>query len=362
MTNSGIQNLKQLAVNETNLDPSILPFTYINIKRFNSWDPENPTVYNYIDSGGAASVSALNAVNNGATVAIGECYSKTTVFSNEIFSYFKIPFCGIQQTTFQLSDKTLYPYYFRMLPGVGQVQSLVGMLQYLNVKRVAFVVGFDALSRSVSKYFERAVVEAGIQVLTKVTITAWMLQSHDYDLPYRTLKSSDARYILLFANQDTTTDFYIRAGNMSLISPKHVWFGFGLPIPEIGDITEIYGPDSVNLMQGYISTEQSSPDPDSPATRRFDSIWKSLMNTSPRFPSVEQFPGSYGENCGSYDCAKVMFLGLHQFLENNRQFTPEMLASGALNKYLVPSIFANTGYDGISLSPLTMDEYGDLNV
>ncbi|KAJ3263862.1 hypothetical protein HDU76_012244 [Blyttiomyces sp. JEL0837] len=53
----------ELAVLETNSDPNILPHTFVNILRVNSWDPDN-TNYDSIESGGG--YTALQAMDIGS--------------------------------------------------------------------------------------------------------------------------------------------------------------------------------------------------------------------------------------------------------------------------------------------------------
>ncbi|KAJ3322511.1 hypothetical protein HDU76_013873 [Blyttiomyces sp. JEL0837] len=61
-----------------------------------------------------------------------------------------------------------------------------------------------------------------------------------------------------------------------------------------------------------------------------------------------------------YYCAKTIVTGLDQFLRKNQQYTPEMLANGSLTDKLTPSVFANTGFDGVSGSPVTLGADGNL--
>ncbi|KAJ3271277.1 hypothetical protein HDU76_011053, partial [Blyttiomyces sp. JEL0837] len=68
----------EIAVNETNEDPNILPHTYVTLKRFNNFDPDTSSENTFVDSGGYAAVRAIEVVQSGAIIAAGEYYSKTT--------------------------------------------------------------------------------------------------------------------------------------------------------------------------------------------------------------------------------------------------------------------------------------------
>ncbi|KAJ3315386.1 hypothetical protein HDU76_002210 [Blyttiomyces sp. JEL0837] len=56
----------ELAVNETNADPSILPDTFVKLARFNSWDPLGSREYSFLLSGGYTALQAENASKSGS--------------------------------------------------------------------------------------------------------------------------------------------------------------------------------------------------------------------------------------------------------------------------------------------------------
>ncbi|KAJ3308136.1 hypothetical protein HDU76_004110, partial [Blyttiomyces sp. JEL0837] len=211
---------------------------------------------------------------------------------------------------------------------------------------------------------EAAFLREGIKILTKIYISKDTAVSSSYQEAYNTIKNVDARYIVLFANQDTTTDFYLRSSNYSLIGPRYVWYGFYPPVPVVAqDVTKMYGPNILrNLMQGFVSGNFDSVPTNAPTVIKFNSTWNKLADNSPRFKTITGLQQEHNNNVGGYDCTKVLLYGLHKFLVNNPQFTPEMLANGSLNQYLLPSAFANTGYNGLTYSPTLLDSNGDLQI
>ncbi|KAJ3286826.1 hypothetical protein HDU76_007920, partial [Blyttiomyces sp. JEL0837] len=277
--------LCELAVNETNQDPNILAYTYINIARVNSWDPEHADDLLIINSGGYNALQAMSAVEHGALLAVGERFDKTAVFSAQIFSYYNIPFCGADEAGFSLSDKNRFTTFFRMTQGRGFGTNLVQLLKFWNVKRVAIVLGGE----DVLTELQLALHEAGIEIVIILGISQGFVDSGDYSVYYKSLQDVDARYIVFLASRQLTYDFYYKA----------------------------------------------------------------------RYPPFEDVTFWYTQ---SYDCVKLIMQGLHNFMRDNPQFTPEMLANGSLNRYLTPDKFANTGYEGVSYNPVTLDEYGDLNL
>ncbi|KAJ3320538.1 hypothetical protein HDU76_000272 [Blyttiomyces sp. JEL0837] len=297
----------EFAVNETNSNPNILPNTYIKVIRINSFDPENSANYDYIDSGGYAVGAALRAYENGANAAIGELYSKTT----------------------------------RMNFGAGYGHYVARLLKSFNVKRVALVSGYDALSVAGRSDVRGALKQANIQILTDIFLPADVVQRKDFNGTYQTIKSVDA-------------------SAMGLISPKIVWYTWNPPMPDDNDLVGAFGPNAINLYQGIMNCAQDSIDLTASNIQSFNDTWNRLGSYNPRFAQISSVSFQY--NTGAYDCAKTMFLGLHQFMERNPSFTPEMLANRSLNKYLKPSVFADTGYSGFTYKTIKLNENGDLNM
>ncbi|KAJ3308793.1 hypothetical protein HDU76_003810, partial [Blyttiomyces sp. JEL0837] len=162
----------ELAVNETNRDPTILPDTYINIMRVSSWDPDFASSDN-VDSGGYTAVKAMEAVANGALLAVGEM-SGQAAFCDGAAKFWK----------FQLLCSGFLP-----VQGFGPyVRQLFG---YWNVKRIALVVGPDIQTKYVSKIFEQDMAVGGITILTKLQLNPSIVNAGDYSLLYRTLHHVD---------------------------------------------------------------------------------------------------------------------------------------------------------------------------
>jgi hypothetical protein len=108
----------QLAVNETNADPTFLPGINIKIKRYdcegNFFDPYwyYSTTYSSLDFGGASMVMADKAVNENKNLvfAMGD-WDVPSKFSGQVFSYYKIPMCGWTNALNPTSDRKKYRKY-----------------------------------------------------------------------------------------------------------------------------------------------------------------------------------------------------------------------------------------------------------
>ncbi|KAJ3309319.1 hypothetical protein HDU76_003658 [Blyttiomyces sp. JEL0837] len=284
--------------------------------RFNNWEPDASWYWPYVDSGGYAMTAAMNVAQSGVVAVIGEYFSKTAIFTAEV------PICGSSASSSKLSNKQLYPYFFRMTSGTSLLaKGYATLLQAWNVKRVALVVGFDTLGLDTARHVQEYFDQAGIRIITKVSLTPSMAESHDYLQAYLTLLAVDARYIFIAADSVTITDFYYR--NHSLISPRHVWLSNNGLKNNAAVTKAILERQTVDITLGFITF-------------------------SPDFPSYTADP-------------LEKFYNL-LYAEASMDESPEMLANGSLTSNLLPSIFANTGYHGLAHDPLTFDENGDLEL
>ncbi|KAJ3301594.1 hypothetical protein HDU76_005700 [Blyttiomyces sp. JEL0837] len=290
----------ELAVNDTNTDPDILPYTYINAVRVNMWDPEYANLHkNGMNSGGYATVRVIEALQStGALLAVGEFNGAIAITSiNQVF------------------------------------------------KKV--------ISTIPARDFEDTMSANEISVLTKIQLNPSVVKTGDYTLSYETLRNVDARYIVIIADTQLTADFYFKSSNYSLIGPKMVWIGFNLPWSLDG-----FTKEQTHLFQGFVFTNPDTPDFSSEPVQNFSNEYLSAYNQSngsiPFDISVFQV--------GPYDCVKLMMLGIHEFMEANPQYTPEMLANGSLNHFLTPDKFAKTGYNGVTYQPIELDKNGDFIV
>ncbi|KAJ3309223.1 hypothetical protein HDU76_003684 [Blyttiomyces sp. JEL0837] len=333
----------ELAVNEINQNPNILPHTFVNLVRYNNWDPDASALYDYVDSGGFSMIQAMKLVQNNVTAAVGEYFSRTTIFSGEIFSHYQIPLCGTNQASPILSDKTRFPYFFRTQLGKGYGRYLFQLLKWANVKKVAIIMDYDALDVAGAADTVDYLTSQGVQVLTKIFLSYDTIVAHDYNEAYATLKNSDARYFIFFGYDPFIADFMFRSYAHGLIGPRYVWIGWNLPWPE-GNYSR-----NITTLDSALDAGTSSD-----AFQHVYKAWTTLAAQNPRFKMF----GELLPIMAPYDCANVMLYGL----DKNPQFTPEMLANGSLKQYLNFTAFQNTGYDGVMSSQIKFNENGDLAV
>ncbi|KAJ3100375.1 hypothetical protein HDU97_002250 [Phlyctochytrium planicorne] len=352
-----IESAAELAVNEINDDATILPQTEVKIQRVNEWDPKYPNDYDSFDSGGYSLVAAINVTKQyNVTGAIGGLWDKTTIFNGEIFSHYKIPFCGASQTSLTLSDKYNYPYFFRMQPGTGIGNHLLLLLQRWNVTKVAMILGPDDRNTADANDIESTFntntnSNFSVTLLTKMEISVEALAVNDFAYPFQVISGLKARYIIVVANSTVTMQIYKSAMNYnpSLVGPNFVWIGTSPPYDS---------PSQVNPkdIQGFTLIKSDRPGTEVPAVRNFQAKWAQLNaanSTKYAMPNGD-IPRYAAEG---YDCVKTMLIGMTQVMRS-RNATAKDLASGLLKDYMDYSLFKMTNYTGVTYDPIQLNDQG----
>ncbi|KAJ3323188.1 hypothetical protein HDU76_013722 [Blyttiomyces sp. JEL0837] len=327
------------AITEINEDPSILPNTFVNLARVNSWDPDYSDIWPYVDSGGFGITAAVNLVkkNDAVIAAVGEYFSKSAMMFNNNMLITK---------------------------GFSKV------LKSWNVKRIGLVVAFDSLSQDdltnsrgakAGKKAERIFVQDGITILTKVELTQEMVRNHDYKEAYLTLLHADARYIFMAGSPEAVSDFYYLSANHSLISPSRVWLGINGPQLRTEDTLTVYGPQITDLATGFVMFNYEFEDDSDPPQVKFKEMTDKLTLNNDRFNSMSALAPREDLYQNIYDCTKTILYGLEKFLKDGGH-PPEVLLNKSVTELLLPSAFANTGYPGLAIDPITLDENGDLQI
>ncbi|KAJ3193542.1 hypothetical protein HK101_004645 [Irineochytrium annulatum] len=350
----------ELAVAQVNANPNILPSTTINIVRVNDWDPARPNDYKIIDSGGYASVACINAsTKSNVLLAVGDVMDSTTLFTGEIFSHYKVPFCGAVQTSPTLSDKINYPYFWRMQTLTGIGNHMYQLLSSMGVTRAALVMGTDPKSSSDATDIENTLSaqNSNITLLTKIEISPEMEAENDYSYAMSLLTGSsgvDAHYIIVIADANITMGIYQAGLQNGIVGNNYVWIG---TTPPFTDASLVSGND----VQGFILAKQDVQPASAPAVSNFVSSWKSAnAKNSSRYMMPNNWIPPYSAQ--GFDCVMNMLIGLDLFLKSNASYTPQLLASGNLSSLLTPKVFSNTGYDGVTFSPIALSTSGDLTL
>lgn len=159
------------------------------------------------------------------TGVIGASFSTESIMVANILRLFKIPQISYASTTAELSDKSRFEYFSRVVPPDNfQAQAIVEVVKHFGWKYVSTVaVEGDYGEKGIAKFVELAEKEGiCIAVSEKILRKA---QDDDYDKIIQKLsQKSNARGVIMFADEDETRR--ILAATMRLNrTGRFLWVG-----------------------------------------------------------------------------------------------------------------------------------------
>ncbi|KAJ3223998.1 hypothetical protein HDU81_008805 [Chytriomyces hyalinus] len=350
-----------LAVNEINANPNILPNVYVNVKRFSDCGGWYPTVESFtgLDVGFAAVEAAEDIITRHPDVigVIGDQWSSAARIIAEEFTYSQIPMCACQSNSPIFSDKTKYPYFWRTIPSAGFGTHLYQVLKTWNVKRIALIVqDQDNMSVAFAKDIKQAMVQHGIQIVCLVNFETFFNEEAVTDASLE-LRRTSARYIVVSGQSPFIARVTYRLSKRGITGPDIVWMSFGVP-QVFGDPVELLGPDYEASLAGFISIVSMQPSAENPVFKR---LYEKFVVTAKVQDKMSMFDfANVFWLQAAYDCAMMMLIGFDALLKDSPDATPQMLASRQLQGDMNFTLFKNLSYNGATLSDMQLTANGDL--
>ncbi|KAI9336700.1 hypothetical protein BDR26DRAFT_474630 [Obelidium mucronatum] len=122
------QQAMKFAIDQINMDPSILPNTTIKIKRFNNnayLDRQRASSPGASSPGAAMLVAQEIAIHHPDVIAVfGDFLPRDLAADAEVYSYFQIPQCAGSTLQSSMWDRNKYGYYFQTMALTGYAESI----------------------------------------------------------------------------------------------------------------------------------------------------------------------------------------------------------------------------------------------
>lgn len=251
----------RMAIRQINNNPNILNNTLLNLVVRNT--QTNPTVggdvaQELLDLGvfglvGAASSSVSTVVADKATIA-------------------KTPQISYSSSNPTLSDKTLYPYFLRVLPSeTGETIALANVLWELNVTSVA-VIYDSAIVFGAGRFsaFESEFTNLGGTMATSQTLSTGEL---DLSSQLSAIKATGTKTILVDAFPDDAIRVFTQAEELDMtINQNYQWVG---PSVSAHDYAEN---DIMRKIQGMIGVSINLGE--GPEHEAFLNLWQSCAGST----------------------------------------------------------------------------------
>ncbi|KAI9366804.1 periplasmic binding protein-like I [Zopfochytrium polystomum] len=348
----------QMAVEDINADPLVLPDVTVRLKRINGFDV---MASNGFFSGGYAAVNMYaNVINDPSVVGVsGFLTDVTTQNPASVAGQLNLPFCGPTQSSPMYNNKGMFPTFFRTAINMASFAPSLELLhRKFGVKRltIVYTTEYTLAAVSIKSYLEARGITIAAWVEIKPNPTA-----KDFDFYFGSLKRADARYIISCSAPYDSGDIYFAANKSGLVGPSFVWSFLQTPYPRAATFSQAFGPGAEALLDGIVGTSTDTSLMSNPLMLRF--IQQYLVDAA-LYPSWFITVGGYPSNFGAmaYDCAKLMLMGIDKVMKE-RKATAADLASGKLQQYFTTELFSLTSqnYSGPTRAPLPVDTSGDLS-
>ena len=220
---------------------------------------------------------------------VGALSSVASMAVCNIFNLYKTPFISSTSSSDELSDRSTYPYFYRVCPPDSfQAKVMVDILEYFNWSYVAVVheensYGFNSLT-----FLRRLTREKGICISDAYPLSDSFIEE-DYEKLVRKLgrnnAGSPAKAVIVIAFSYKMRALFLAAhklgqmGEWQWILSTTAHMGVFSGIEEIAHgalISKWYNDDNVALFK-YIEDYRPAVDPENPWLRQ---IWKKKFNCS----------------------------------------------------------------------------------
>ncbi|KAJ3009927.1 UNVERIFIED_CONTAM: hypothetical protein HDU68_002413 [Siphonaria sp. JEL0065] len=344
-----------VAIDMINNSTEILPDIHINVKRFTDcgqWKPNVDITFKGNTIGFASSTLIQDIVDNNPDIigVIGFQVSSTARGTGQVLSLLNIPYCTGCSTSPRLSNKHLFPYVWRPLPGLGLGNHIYQVLRKWNVKRVAIVYQRDddlgtQYAMDMLRAFAENDVYVAVNLALKTTVNGDVL-----GYSRQMLLNSDARYVIISGQNLFTSQIYQGLTGMGLAGPQFVWMSFAQPnkysIPKIAP--------------GFIYIQPPLPISNSSLFAEFRNAVLEKANVSPPYFTINDATfKTYASQF--FDCGMMLLRGFDKLLKENPTLTPPMLLNRQLQNQMNSTLFRNVSYEGLMGNPENyLDANGDL--
>ncbi|KAL7746300.1 hypothetical protein RI367_008371 [Sorochytrium milnesiophthora] len=345
-----------IAVDEINNSSLVLPNTTIRLLRSNSWDPllandPSPT------PGGYSVQAMYNLVNNDrVNMIFGDLFSKTTIFTAQVSSQLPMPQMAPFAGAIELADKRLTPYFSRLTPSADYLGDIMARYVIATGRWNHTIVLYtqDTFSQPMAARIQLTLVNSGksVDLFQPVTVPSSTDTSDSaYSNVWAAIQASKTRIILLPAAPSDCMAIYCAAARAKLTGPGYFWISANSLLPTVLSDQNC----SANI-RGYHYIDYPAYQSSNPVLSSLQAKYQAQTGQLADDDTINK----------AYSGIHVIARGFEQFMGNNTHYTWPSLLNGTYNNQLLPSVFANTGFQGggglIQLNSTTGDLISDMSV
>ncbi|KAL7748498.1 hypothetical protein RI367_006193 [Sorochytrium milnesiophthora] len=311
----------------------------------------NLTAYDIGDVPAKALKPTIAANRTGAVAIIGAFYSSSTIPIALAAGQLKIWQCSGTATSIKLSDKTQYPYFFRMMPpdnfqGVAHAQ----FAQYMSWNVVSVLYSSDAYGSSVMTMFQTKARQLDIQILSNQLYTPGSTAAEAVQLQLRSIRSTSSRIVFFFGYDYDLIPIWRIAKSLNMVGNGWTWIGGDGTSTMISQMQNgNFGPSDYPNADGFLYVAPAAVGPRAEAFRlQLVAAFPDLANLQ---ATTFYFP---------YDCVLGMAHGIVKLLQ---WYTPDQIKARSWNATLADFLIPFDGVTGqVQFDPVTHERSGDFAV
>ncbi|KAI8336060.1 periplasmic binding protein-like I [Choanephora cucurbitarum] len=330
---------------------NILNDVELNFTRYYS-DENNP---------GKTSLAAVKMIQDNVNAVIGDIVSGMTEAIASITGVEQIPQCSFASGSYDLTDKKIYPYFFRTIGSVILYgESLVDWVDSMGWNMFAIIYTNDAVGQQMLRAVKNQANKRSINVMTNIPL--YSITNEEIEDSLSQLESSGSRVVVL-ADSDTSHQIAIltKAREMGLLEKGWAWIVTNDISPVLQSIAK--SPEELALYDGLMFISGLWELTGVPEYDALNQIWKNQRVPSEFSNSKEWNTTGLSYNAPqAYACAELLALGLDKALNlypGGRAAGLSDLNNGVFNSSNMTPTFYNLNHTGPA-GYMDFSETGDL--
>jgi ABC-type branched-subunit amino acid transport system substrate-binding protein len=180
---------------------------------------------NHLSSKATTIQNSILHVNSGIVAAIGTSYSSLTELASLIFQTYNIPLCDGGATSPTLSNKEIYPNFFRTIPNdAAQAEAILGFVLSQGWSKVAIIYTTESYGQGLATFFTNTARANNVTILSSQPVYPG---SNDAKLlnTAENLKDSGARIFIYFGYPEEYVGLIANAKNVGIYGVGYNWIG-----------------------------------------------------------------------------------------------------------------------------------------
>ncbi|ORX56420.1 periplasmic binding protein-like I [Hesseltinella vesiculosa] len=308
-------------------------------------------------NGGMTSWATSELILNGTNAVIGDMTSNSTVFSAAMTGMFAIPQCSAGAVSLDLSNKSIYPYFFRSVPNVISYGSaLMVWIQQMDWSMFALLYTDDQVGQQILSVMLNSSASYGITPMSQIQIHT--LDHEEIQGALLTLSATGSR-IVIVADSDPLNQVIIlqQAQTLGMLEPGWVWM-MSNDLSEV--LAEVVPKQDLPLYNGLMFISGLWNITDAPDYNNLYQVFNQMPMPNGYIGGTSdwQINGLSYNAPNAYACAELLALGLNKRLNEypgGRQAGLKALQSKTFNSTDMTPLFYNMNYSGpaggMSFSP-----------